>query len=401
MPSSNPSTGPLAGVRVLDLSNVYSGPMATAMLADQGAIVTKVESPEGDTSRSVGPKKGDISACFITTNRGKRSIALNLKQADAQAVLHALVQHNEVLVDNFRPGVMARIGLDQATLARLNPSLVQLSITGFGPDGPRADDRAYDAVIQAVSGFSASHRDKHTGAPALVSTTVCDKLTALTAAQAVTAALFARSRDGRGRRVEVSMLDAALAFQWIDAMYNHVFLDDAPQPFPAAGITLKPYATADGMVALMAPQQAEFIAVCKAAGHPEVAEDPRFVSLQTRGRHPRELRAALEPLIAQIPTAEFEARARQFGAPVGRVNELDQVLTDPQVLHNASVVQLDHGELGRVQLARAAARFDGQALGPRGPAPHLSQQAGEILREIGLVDAQIQALVACGALRLN
>ena len=162
--------------------------------ADQGASVIKVEAPEGDTSRVVGPAKGDLSAAFITANRGKRSIALDLKHPEARTILAALVRQADVLVSNFRPGVMERLGLDRRHLQSLNPRLVQLSITGFGPDGPRAEDRAYDAVIQAVAGVSASHRDKHTGLPGLLSTTACDKLTALTAAQAVTAALFARER---------------------------------------------------------------------------------------------------------------------------------------------------------------------------------------------------------------
>ena len=272
--------------------------MATALLADQGAAVIKVESPEGDTSRRVGPAKGDLSAAFITVNRGKRSIALDLKHPEARTILTALVRQTDVLVSNFRPGVLERLGLDRAHLQTLNPTLVQLSITGFGPDGPRADDRAYDAVIQAVAGVSASHRDKHTGLPGLLSSTVCDKLTALTAAQALTAALFARERDGQGRHVEVSMLDATLAFQWVDAMYNQVFLDDAPVGFPEMGITLKPYATADGMVAVMMPQQAEFVALCHALGRPDVAQDARFSSPQARSRHPAELRATLEPLMA-------------------------------------------------------------------------------------------------------
>ena len=393
------AVGPLAGIRVLDLSNVFSGPMATALLADQGACVIKVEAPEGDTSRVVGPAKGDLSAAFITVNRGKRSIALDLKHPDAGDILVALVRQADVLVSNFRPGVMERLGLDRSRLQSLNPRLVQLSISGFGPDGPRAEDRAYDAVIQAVSGVSASHRDKHTGLPGLLSTTACDKLTALTAAQAVTAALFARERDGQGRHVEVSMLDATLAFQWIDAMYNHVFLEDAPQGFPEIGVTLKPYATADGMVAVMMPQQSEFKALCRALGRPDIAEDARFSTPQTRSRHPAELRATLEPLMARQSTVALEAAARREGAPVGRVNERHEVLVDPQVVHNQVLVELDHGALGRVRLARAAARFDGVAIVPGTSAPHLGEHGREVLRELGFDDTQLDRWVASGVLR--
>jgi len=295
--------------------------------------------------------------------------------------------------------VLERLGLDRAHLQALNPTLVQLSITGFGPDGPRADDRAYDAVIQAVAGVSASHRDKHTGLPGLLSSTVCDKLTALTAAQALTAALFARTRDGQGRHVEVSMLDATLAFQWIDAMYNHVFLDDAPQGFPEMGVTLKPYATADGMVAVMMPQQAEFRALCRALGRPDIAEDARFSTPQARSRHPAELRAILEPLMARQPTTTLEAASRVEGAPVGRVNERHEVLVDPQVVHNQALVELDHGAVGRVRLARAAARFDGVALRPTTSAPHLGEHGREVLRELGFDDSQVAQWISSGVLR--
>ncbi len=373
--------------------------MATALLADQGAAVIKVESPEGDTSRRVGPAKGDLSAAFITVNRGKRSIALDLKHPEARTILTALVRQTDVLVSNFRPGVLERLGLDRAHLQTLNPTLVQLSITGFGPDGPRADDRAYDAVIQAVAGVSASHRDKHTGLPGLLSSTVCDKLTALTAAQALTAALFARERDGQGRHVEVSMLDATLAFQWVDAMYNQVFLDDAPVGFPEMGITLKPYATADGMVAVMMPQQAEFVALCHALGRPDVAQDARFSSPQARSRHPAELRATLEPLMALQSTAALEAAGRTHGAPVGRVNERQEVLVDPQVVHNQVLVEIDHGSVGRVRLARAAARFDGAAIRPAAAAPHLGEHGRAVLRELGFDDALVAQWIACGVLR--
>lgn len=390
----------MAGIRIVDLSNVFSGPMATALLADQGASVIKVESPEGDTGRRVGPAKGDLSAAFITANRGKRSIALDLKRPEAREILAHLVRKADVLVSNFRPGVLGRLGLGPAQLLGLNPTLVQLTITGFGPDGPRAEDRAYDAVIQAVSGVSASHRDKHSGQPALLATTLCDKLTALTAAQAVTAALFARSRDAKGRHVEVSMLDATLAFQWVDAMYNHVFLDSPPQGFPEMGITLKPYATADGMIAVMAPQQSEFAALCRVLGRPDIAQDERFASLQTRSRHAGELRALLEPLMALQQTSALEAASRTEGAPVGRINERADVLTDPQVVHNKTLIELDHGDVGRVRLARAAAVFDGVALEPASPAPHLGEHGRAVLGEFGFDDAQISRWVASGLLRL-
>jgi len=393
-------THPLAGIRIVDLSTVLSGPLATALLADQGADVIKVESPEGDTARRVGPAKGDQSAMFITANRGKRLIALDLKAPQARPVLHALIDRADVLVENFRPGVMARLGLDDALLAERWPALIRLSITGFGNDGPRAGDKAYDAVIQAVSGFSASHPVRTTGEPDLLPTLVCDKLTALTAAQAVTAALLARTRDGRGRRVQVSMLDAALAFQWPDAMYKHVFVEGSPPDFPEIGTTTRPWRTTDGHVATMTPQQAEFKAVCAALGRPDIGEDPRFATSASRMKYGPELRALLEPLMAARRTAELEADARALHAPLGAVLTRQQVLDDPQVRHNGSVVTLDDPATGPLRLARSAALFDGVPQEPRGASGAIGADGPALLRELGLRDDEIQTLAAAGVLHL-
>jgi crotonobetainyl-CoA:carnitine CoA-transferase CaiB-like acyl-CoA transferase len=396
-------TAPLQGIRIVDLSTVFSGPMCTALLADQGAEVVKVEAPEGDTTRSIGPAKGDLAASYIAANRGKRNIALDLKQPAALDVLQALLAQADVLVENMRPGVMARLGLADADLAARYPRLIRVSITGFGPDGPRAQDKAYDAVIQAIGGLAASQRDPATGAPVILASTVSDKVTALTAAQAVTAALFARDRrggDGRGRRVELAMLDATVAFQWPDAMYNHVWVDDAPPPFPEFGATQRPWRTADGYVATMVPQQAEFLGMCTALGHPEIMDDPRFATLPARYRHGEELRATLEPLMALFDNATLEARFRAHGAALGRVNERPALLADPQVQHNGCAVLVPNGDGEPVRVARSAARFDGQVQAPTHGAARLGEHSRQILAELGFDAQRIAALVASGAVRL-
>ncbi|MES2715090.1 MAG: CoA transferase [Pseudomonadota bacterium] len=396
-------TAPLQGIRIVDLSTVFSGPMAAALLADQGAEVVKVEAPEGDTTRNIGPAKGDLAASFIAANRGKRNLALDLKSPDAKAVLHALLVRADVLIENYRPGVMARLGLADADLAARFPSLIRVSITGFGADGPRAQDKAYDAVIQAIGGLAASQRDPATGAPVILASTVSDKVTALTAAQAVTAALFARDRqgsDGKGCRVEVAMLDATVAFQWPDAMYNHVWVDDAPPPFPEFGATQRPWRTADGYVATMVPQQAEFLGMCTALGHPEITDDPRFATLPARYRHGNELRATLEPLMAQFDNATLEARFRAHGAALGRVNERPELLADPQVQHNGCAVLVPNADGDRVRVARSAARFDGQVQAPTRGAARLGEHSRELLQELGFDAERIAALVANGTVRL-
>jgi len=391
--------GPLTGLTVLDFSSVLSGPLAAGLLADQGADVVKVEGPEGDTTRLIGPAKGALSAMYIAANRGKRAVTLDLKQPAARDIARALVRRADVLIENMRPGVMDRLGLGPAAMMALNPGLVYLSITGFGPDGPDAGARVYDTVVQARSGFAAANPHPVTGEPMLLPATVCDKLTALTAAQAVTSALVARGRDGRGRRVQVSMLDAAVAFQWPDAMYNHVFLDEPPPAMPEFATGQRPWATADGFVATNTPQQAEFNAMCEVLGCPGLGQDPRFASTPARMRHGREVREALSPRFATWATTPLVAALVAAGVPTGRVNRREDLATDAQLCHNASLVTLDQPGAGAVRLARGAARFDGQP-SPVAPAPIPGEHGPAVLREAGFDDAQIQAWITQGVLRV-
>ncbi len=378
---------------------MLAGPLAVSMLADQGADVVKVESPEGDTSRRIGPAKGDLSAMFIAANRGKRCITLDLKTEAGRAVLRALLRSADVLVDNMRPQALARLGFGRAVLEELNPGLVHASITGFGPDGPYAEGRAYDAVIQALSGMCAVHAQPAGGEPLLVTTTLCDKLTALTAAQAISAALLARERGAGGQRVQVSMLDAAVAFQWPDAMYNHVFLEDAPLPAPEFGISHRPWKTRNGALTMNTPQRSELLGLCTALGRPELADDPRFSSVPALQRHGQALREELGPVLAEMETDEAVRRLMAHGVPVGRVNGRAEVLSDPQVVHNASLCEVPNGDAGRVRLPAGAARFGSGAPRPPGPGARRGQHTREVLAELGYGTAAIDALVAVGAAR--
>jgi crotonobetainyl-CoA:carnitine CoA-transferase CaiB-like acyl-CoA transferase len=389
----NPPFLPLQDIRIVDLSTVFSGPLAVAVLADQGAQVIKVESLEGDTSRLIGPAKGDLSATFIAANRGKRSLAMDLKQSAAKKILLELISAADVLINNFRPGVMERLGLSDEVLLQTNPRLIRLSITGFGSQGDAAQEKVYDAVIQAVAGVAASQRNPINGQPMVLATALCDKLTALNASQAVVAALYAREKDGQGRRIDLSMLDATLAFQWPDTMYNHVFMDQAPAEFPEFGVNQKPWPTRDGLVATMSPQQAEFKGQCQALGREDIAEDPRFANLPLRNHNGKELRQLLEPLMASFTTDELLERFHHFNAPIGRINERAQVLQDPHVVQGQSLVEIDHGDIGRVRLAQHAALFDGQRLPLPQPAAHLGEHSRAILGELGYSSAQIQDLL--------
>ena len=396
-PGPLPSAGPLAGLKVLDFSAVLSGPLTAATLADQGAEVIKVETPEGDTTRLIGPTRGSgMSAMFIASNRGKRCVALDLKQSAGREVALALLRQADVLVENMRPGVMERLGLGPARALELNPRLIYLSITGHGPDGPDAGARVYDGVIQARSGLCASTPHPQTGEPMLLPAAVFDKVTALSAAQAVTSALYARERDGRGRHVQVAMIDAAVAFQWPDAMYNHVFLDDAPPPMPEFLQGHAPWQARDGHLVTQTAQQSEFNALCRALGRDDMTEDPRFASARERARHMREVRAQLGPLMAALGLDELVSLLERSGVPVGRVNRREEVVGDPQVRHNRLLREVAHPGMGRARLPRGVARFGPEAADP-GPAGRLGEHTVQVLRELGYAQERIDALLQAKA----
>lgn len=391
-------TGPLAGIRIVDCSQIVSGPMACQMLADQGADVVKVESPGGDPVRGLGPRKGDLSAMFIAVNRGKQGICLDLKSPQGLAVLERLAAGADVLVENFRPGVLARLGLDWPRMQAINPRLIYCSITGFGPDGPYSNVRVYDPVIQAVSGIAASQTDRE-GTPGLVRHLVADKVTAVTAAQAITAALLRRERAGPaapGERIEVAMLDAAVAFNWPDGMYNDAFLDDAPAQLPPNGAQMRLWKAADGQVAIAAVQTTEFVALCRSLGREDMASDPRYATLAGRLQHQREWVPQVSAEMAGRSCADLMAGFVREGAVGGPVVAAADVPDDAQVQHNGICITVDHaGDVGRVRQARAPAVF-GEPLAVPGPAPHLGEHGRQILAAAGYDAAAIAALIAAG-----
>jgi crotonobetainyl-CoA:carnitine CoA-transferase CaiB-like acyl-CoA transferase len=412
--------GPLAGIKIIDLSAVVSGPMAAGILADQGAQVIKVEPRQGDLTRIIGPAKGDITGLFAAINRGKRSIVMDLKQASARAVLRDLLMDADVLIENFRPGALARLGFGYEAVAAFNPRIVYLSISGFGQTGPNSQVRVYDPVIQAAAGFADAHPDPHSGEPRLLQTLLCDKITALTAAQALTAALLGRERQAAGRAngparseagagaaaaggagggqyIELAMLDAAVAFLWPEAFYNHAFLDEPPAPLPEFGSNQKLWRCQDGWLALITPQNEEFAALCRVFGLPALIDDPRFGSIPARRLNQPQLRALLEPLMAERPVSALATELGAAGVPASRVNHKAQLAQDPQVLHNALLVDTAYAGLGRLRTPRAAARFLGLPFDGKRLAPHLGEHSQEIVRELGRSEEQWVALRESGA----
>lgn len=379
--------GPLEGVRIVDLSQVVSGPMAAGWLADQGADVVKVEPPHGDPIRGLGPAKGDLSSAYVAINRGKRQISLDLKDPAAKPVLTRLIERGDVLVENFRPGVMDKLGFGWDAARAINPRLVYCSITGYGPDGPYAPLRAYDPMIQATAGIASTQLGTD-GEPQLIQTLVIDKVTALTAAQAITAALYARERNGKGQRVEVAMLDAAVAFNWPEGMFNHGFVDEPPAQQPPYGRYSRLWPTKDGRrVVIGSFQDHEFVALCDALRRPDLKADERFNTGRSRAKNIKEWGPILAGAIGALTADEFMAGCIEFGAGGAVVSTLDEVLTHPQVRHNGTVVEVDHGAgVGRVRTARPPARFSGTPIGALRPAGHRGEQGDAVRAELGMAD---------------
>lgn len=362
--------GPMAGIRVLDLSQIVSGPMAAAWLTDQGADCIKLESPAGDPVRTVGTRKGTMSAIFVSVNRGKRGETLDLKNRAHHARFEELVLWADVLVENFRPGTMEKLGFPYERCTALNPRLVWCSITGFGQDGPYTNIRAYDPVVQAASGIAACQLDGQ-GNPSLVQSLVCDKVTALTAAQAITAALFSRERTGEGQKVDVSMLDSAIAFNWPESMYNHAFVDPA-DPFPDYGTLTRLWPAKDGLVSMAAIQDSEFHAMREALGNPETLAKPEYESMAGRFQNLATLLPAMGAEVAKRTRAELMEGFKASGAVGCTVNSRTELLVDPQVAHNGAIITVDQDDAGPVRVARHPARFSKTpAVASPGPAPRL------------------------------
>ena len=386
--------GALEGVRIIDVTQVISGPLATRILAEQGADVIKVETPAGDVLRHMGGK-GGLSPTFTTTNRSKRSIVLDLKNPAGLETLKRLVAGADVFIQNQRPGAAERMGIGEDALRAVNPSLIYVSISGFGEKGPYSHKRVYDPLIQGMSTLS-EIQGAGTGRPGLVRVIVPDKVTALTAAQSVTAALFSRERTGEGQHVRLSMLDAVLAFVWPEGMAYHTFLD-RPKPRIVQRRDLV-YETRNHYVIVSTVAHREWQGFCRAAQRPDLLEDPRFQDTAglVANAAPR-LELMAEILETRSTGYWLEALDRE-DVPCAPVLTRENVHLHPQVQANGIIVEGDHPVVGRVRQARPAERMDGTPSEIRRPAPTLGQHSDEVLREAGFSADEIGSLRDSGAL---
>jgi crotonobetainyl-CoA:carnitine CoA-transferase CaiB-like acyl-CoA transferase len=393
--------GPLAGIRVVDVSQILSGPFACMILADQGAQVVKVESPGlGDPMR-IGPyRRGGRASFYVNANRGKRGVVLDLQKPRGREALLRLVAKADVFVQNWRPGAAERLGLGYEDLRAAHPELIYVSISGYGDSGPYRDRRVYDPIIQGLTGHVGVQKNPDVPIPDLVRNVVADKASAWTAAQAITAALFARARGAGGQHVLVPMIDASLYFFWPDGMMKHTWVGESEFQGPVLYELYRLWETADGHVIYFTATDSEFHGLFRALGHPEWVTDPRFASIPARSRP--ENREALGALVLEAirgwKTKDLIERMAEEQVPVGPVYTLDEMLDDPQLRHNGSFFECEHPEVGRMRQARPAARFSKTPQAPGGLAPALGEHTEAVLAELGYGAAEIAALRAEGVI---
>jgi len=389
--------GPLDGYRVVDLTSMVSGPSATMLLADQGADVIKVENPQGgDHTRAAANRRNGYSASFLNNNRNKRSIVLDLKTPAGADVLRRLIAGADVFIQNFRAGVIDRMGFGEAAVRALAPEIVYASISGFGEQGPFASKPVYDPLVQALSGLATVQAGSDQERPRLVRTILPDKLTGIVAAQAITAALLARERTGQGQHVRLAMLDAVVAFLWGSDMGSQTFVgDELPQQEAASFIDLI-YQTADDYISAAVQTDREWAALTRALDRAAWLDDPRFKTPALRQKHINERLAMIQQVLLTRPAAEWLERLTAEGVPCAPVLSRSRMIQHPQVVANGIVVETEHHQAGRLRQARPAARFTATPTGIRRGGPALGEHTAEILAELGYSDPEIAALRPTG-----
>ena len=363
---------------------------AAMMMAEQGASVIKVEPLRmADPMRYIGTAKGGISALFANCNRGKRSVCIDLRQPDGQALATRLAEEADVLLHNFRPGVMERLNLGSDRLRQRNARLINVAITGFGKEGPLRRAPAYDPIIQAHAGFAAS---QGIGTPAFIRNLMCDKITAYTAFQAVTAALYTREKTGAGQHIDLSMLDAGLFFLFPDAFMNETLLDEDVVTRPRlADVAYNLTLTRDGAITLSAATATQQQGVLRALGLEHLMDDPRFDSQERLMANLDEYRAILAEAFAEVTTEEILPRLHEHDVPAAKCLDLPEVLSQPQLAANGTVEVTNHPRMGSMRAVRSPAQFAGRRLPLAAPAPAHGEHTDAVLAELGLSSEGITA----------
>lgn len=397
----NNSPGPLQGVRVLDLTSMISGPLATMILADQGADVIKVEPLSGDLVRFLGPRRGGLTATFISSNRSKRSLAIDLKSEMGLDALKTLIRSADVFVQNFRPGAIERMGLSEQVVRAIRKDIVYVSISGFGETGPYANKRVYDPVIQALSGLASIQADRDSGRPRMVRTIIPDKTTAITAAQAITAALFSRERNGEGQHVKLAMLDTMLAYLWPEGMTSFTLLGQEVKAGRSRLAQDLIFETSDGYITAGAVSDSEWQGMCKAFKREEWLQDARFKTASGRIEHAQIRLEMVAAVIIDNSSEYWLHRLDAQGVPCAPVLTREEVLEHEQIQANDIIQEYTDPKVGRYRQPRPAAQFSATPAYIRQHAPQLGEHSSSVLQEAGLSAASIEEMQSLGVIGVN
>src|SRR4051812_32132936 len=395
--------GPLTGIRVLDFTAVVSGPLATMFLADQGADVLKIEPIGGDSVRRSGApvdKAGEFSALFISSNRGKRSLSFDMKSDVGREVLAKLVARADVVVQNFRPGAMERLGLGPAELRARDPRLIYVSISGVGDTGPYVKKRVYDPIIQGLSGFADIQSQAVTNRPQMIRTIVADKTTSIFTAQAVSSALYAREKTGQGDHIQVAMLDVMISYLWPEGMMQYTVVGTeaaTADPNDRPDLVFK---TSDGYLTAGTISDSEWQGVCRATGDAELANDPRFATPGARSVNATARINKMAEYIGQCSTAEWLERLDAADVPCAPILRRGEIIHNEQVIARQIIAEFDQPKVGRVRQPKPAARFAVNEAAIGGPAPRVGEHSRDVLRELGYDDGAVDDMVAARTLRV-
>lgn len=392
--------GALDGIRVLDFSTMVSGPVATAILADQGAEVIKIESPAGDEMRKIGNARNGLTAGFFSCNRGKKSLVLDLKNELAKKALAKLIGTADVLVQNFRPGAMERMGFGESAVRKIKSDIIYVSISGFGETGPYAHKRVYDPVIQALCGATDIQADRDTGRPKMFRIIIADKVTSITTAQAISSALFSRERTGRGQHIKLSMLDTMVAFFWPEGMSGITFVGDEIDVTKYQGTMDLIYETKTGYITAGAISDSEWKGMCKVLGKPDWIDDERFATTTARFRNAEERKQLTAVEIMKWERDEILKRLDAEGVPSAPLLTRLDLLDDAQIHENHTIQIYEFAGHGKIRQARPAAIFEGTPSEVKSPAPRLGEHSLEILESAGISQAEFSELERAGAVAL-